>query len=155
MTSITDYVKDPQKALIDAAADPSLRQYMEPSDIESVFIDYGDGLRAEAEALAGRSVRKFIDRITDKAAQAGVNLMEWICSSEEFNLCSKLDTAVGELMCQLDDFLKNKIAQGGIAAAGLITLFTAPALGAALTIFGALGFVNNAFVELCNCPVRV
>jgi hypothetical protein len=57
-------------------------------------------------------------------------------------------------MRQLDAFLKRKLAQGGLVAAGLVSLFTGPAVGVALTIFGGLGFINNVFVELCDCSHR-
>ncbi len=36
---------------------------------------------------------------------------------------------IGELMRKLDDFLKKKVAQGGLAVAGIVSLFTSPALG--------------------------
>lgn len=154
MPSIDDYARDPQKALIDAAAEPSLRRFIDPSDLELVTVDRGDGTQAQVQALARGAVRKVVDRIIAEGRKAGIDMKSWICSRDEFDLCSKLNTPVGDRMRKLDAFLKSKWTQGGIAAASLITLFTLPAVGAALTIFGALGFVNNVFVELCECLVR-
>lgn len=56
-------------------------------------------------------------------------------------------------MRQLDAFLKNKVTQGGITTLEVVAFFTSPALGGVLTLFCALGFINNVFVGLCNCPV--
>lgn len=39
MASISDYAKNPDQALIDAAADPFMRQFMDDSDIEVVSVD--------------------------------------------------------------------------------------------------------------------
>ena len=51
MASIDDYVRNPQQALIDAAADPGLKHFIEPSDLELVTVDLGDGTQAEVQAL--------------------------------------------------------------------------------------------------------
>ena len=96
-----------------------------------------------------------IDRIIAQGRQAGIDIKAWICSPTEFDLCSKLNTPVGELMRKLDAFLKRKWTQGGMNAAGLVTLFTALAVGIALTIFGAIGFANHVFVDLCQCSIPV
>ncbi len=153
MPSITDYENNINQALIDAVAEPSIREFMDESDVEIIAIDIGDGMQAQVEALTGDSVRKIIERIIGKSQKAGVDMKNWICSEDEFNLCSKLGTSVGELMRNLDCFLKQKAAQGGLILVGLATLFGAAAWGVALTIFGALGFVNNHFIELCGCNV--
>ena len=154
MASIDDYARDSQKALIDVAAEPSLRRFIDASDLEWVTVDQGDGTQAQVQALARGAIRKVVNRIVAEGRKAGVDIKSWICSRDEFDLCSKLETPVGDRMRQLDAFLKSKWTQGGLAATGLITLFTLPALGVALTIFSALGFVNNVFVELCECPKR-
>jgi hypothetical protein len=153
MPTITDYALNPQQALIDAAAEPALRRFIDASDLEILTIDLGDGTQAQVQAIARGSVQKVIKRIISEGRQAGIDIKQWICSPDEFNLCSKLDTPTGERMRQLDTFLKNKWAQGGINAAGLITIFTLQPLGIVLTILSALGFVNNVFVELCDCPL--
>ena len=154
MALIDDYVKNPQQALIDAAADPGLRQFIEPSDLELVAVDLGDGRQAEVQALSGRAVRRVIERIVTRGREVGINIQAWICSPVEFDL-SKLDMPLGQLMRELNEFLKNKWAQGGVTVLGLAALGMNPAVGAALTIFGALGFINNVFVELCDCPERI
>ena len=41
MASIADYEKDLQRALIDAAAEPSLRRFIDPYDLEVVTVDLG------------------------------------------------------------------------------------------------------------------
>jgi hypothetical protein len=74
MPSIDDYVRNPQQALIDAAAEPSLQQFIDPADIELVTIDLGGGRQAQARALARGSVRKVIERILAKARQGGINI---------------------------------------------------------------------------------
>jgi len=154
MATISDYENNLQQALIDAAAEPSLQQFIEPSDIETILVDLGDGTQAEAQALSSAAVREFIERILAKARQAEIDIKSWICSKDEFDLCQKLsETSVGEVMRQLDEFLRKKWAQGGIAATGLITIFTLPALGVALAIFSAVGFLNNVFIDLCECAI--
>ena len=154
MATISNYENNLQQALIDAATEPSLQQFIEPSDVETMLVDLGDGTQAEVQALSSAAVRKFIERILAKARQAGIDIKSWICSKAEFDLCQKLsETSVGEVMRQLDEFLRNKWAQGGIATTGLITLFTLPALGAALAIFSAVGFLNNVFIDLCECAI--
>ena len=155
MASIDDYIRNPLQALIDAAADPGLRQFIEPSDLELVAVDLGDGRQVEVQALSRRAVRRVIERILAKGREAKVDIKAWICSSAEFDLCSKLDMPLGQLMRELNEFLKNKWAQGGLNALGLAALFINPAVGISLTIFGVLGFVNNVFVELCDCPERI
>ena len=154
MPPIEDYASNPQRVLIDAAADPSFKPYIEPGDLESITVDTGDGRQAQVQALRRGSVRRVIERILAKGRETGTDIKKWICSPEEFDLCSKLDTPVGELLREVDAFLKNKAAQGGTVVLGLVAIFTNPALGAALSIFAALGFVNNVFVELCECPAR-
>ncbi|SFZ79054.1 hypothetical protein [Chitinimonas taiwanensis] len=153
MPSIADYIQEPQKALIDAATEPSLRRFIDSSDLELVTITLGDGTQAQVQALAHGSVRRVVERIISEGRRAGVNIQEWICSPSEFNLCTKLNTPVGQRMRELDAFLNNKWTQGAINAAGLITLFTLPAVGVCLTLLSAIGFVNNVFIELCECPV--
>lgn len=155
MASIADYEKDVQRALIDAASEPSLRRFIDPGDLEVVTVDLGDGTQVQAQAVARGAVRRVIDRIIAQGRQAGIDIKDWICSPTEFDLCSKLNTPVGELMRKLDAFLKNKWTQGGMNAAGLVTLFTAPTVGIALTIFGAIGFANHVFVDLCQCSIPV
>lgn len=153
MASIDVYAKDPLQALIDAAAEPALRKFIEPSDLELVTVNLEDGTQAQVQALARGSVPKVVHRLLVEARRVGIDIKDWICSPSEFNLCSKLNTPVGERMRQLNEFLKRKWTQGGVAAAGLVALFTTPAVGAAIAIFSALGFVNNVFVELCECPI--
>src|SRR5438270_2135220 len=135
MSSIADYQRNPEKVLIDIATNPAFQQFIDPSDLESVVVDLGDGTQAQVQALRQGSVRKVIDRIVTKGRQAGIDIKHWICSPDEFDLCSKLDNPIGELMRELNDFLNHKWVQGGVQAAGLITLFPVPYLGAALTIF--------------------
>lgn len=154
MATLLDYQNNPNRVLIDAVADPSIRKFIDASEIELVSIDLGGGLQGQAQALKKGSVRDVIERIVKKAKASGADLKYWICSKSEFNLCNKLNTPVGELMRQLHAFLDKKIVQGGIAISGVASLFGTPAIGAALTIFAALGFINSVFIEMCNCPVR-
>ena len=149
---IDDYAQNPQQALIDAAAEPALRRFIDDSDLEWVTVDRGDGTQAQVQALARGSVRKVIERIVAEGRAVQANIKDWICSPNEFNLCAKLDTPPGKLMRLLNDFLNTKYMEGGIEVAGLAALFTAPAVGIALQIFSALGFINRVFVELCDCP---
>lgn len=153
---MADYERNLDRVLIDAAAEPALRRFIDASEYETITVDLGDGRQAQVQALKRSAVHDVVERIVSEAAQVGVDLKNWICSPEEgeFDLCSKLDTRVGERMRQLNAFLNRKWLEGGLHAVGLVTLFTAPALGTVLTIFSALGFVNGVFVELCECPER-
>jgi hypothetical protein len=152
MPTIDDYVNNPELALIDAVRDPGIRAFVTPEDVETVTVTQADGTQVQVQALSRKGAKAVVQRIVAKAQAAGIDLQDWICSPTEFNLCAKLNTPLGERMRQLDSFLKNKWTQGGLTAVGLVTLFTLPAVGTALTLFGTLGFVNNIFVELCECP---
>ena len=150
--TIEDYQRNPERVLIDIATDPVFKQFIDSSDLELVAVDLGDGTQKQTQALKQGSVRQVIDRIVTRGLRVGVDIKDLICSPIEFDLCSKLDSPVGEQMRFLNDFFNDKWAQGGVHAAGLIALFTAPYLGTALTILSVLGWVNGVFVELCDCP---
>jgi hypothetical protein len=152
MATIDDYAERPEQALIDAVTDPGIRQYITPEDIEVLTVTQTDGTQAQVQALSRKGAQAVVRRIIARAQALQVDLSHWICSPDEFNWCAKLRTPVGARMRQLDAFLQNKFIQGGVNAAGLVTLFTLPAVGAALTVFSALGFINGIFVELCHCP---
>lgn len=151
MPSIADYAADPNRALIDAAADPVFKQFMEPDDFETVSVDRGDGVQAQVQALSKKSIRRVLDRIIQRARQKGVDIKEWICSPTEFDLCGRLKkTKPGQVMRALHGFLKRKDVEGGFALAAILAI-PAPAFGAFLAIFCGVGFVNKALVELCDC----
>ena len=153
MPSIDDYEMDLQRVLIEAAAEPALRPFIDAADLETRTIDLGDGSQAQVQAIAAGAVKRVIERIVTEARKAGADLKAWICSPDEFNLCARLSGKAGDVMRQLHAFLNKKWTQGGLNAAALAALFTAPGIGAALTIFSALGFVNAVFVDLCECPL--
>jgi hypothetical protein len=46
------------------------------------------------------------------------------------------------------------LVKGGLQAAALVALFINAPVGATLEIFNAIGFINDVFVELCDCPKR-
>jgi hypothetical protein len=154
MASFDDYIKNPEQALIDAAADPGLRQFIEPSDLELVAVDRGDGTQAEVQALSRKAIRRVVERIIARGRELKINIKDWICSPEEFDLCSKLDMPIGQLMRMLNEAMKKKLVKGGLQAAALAALFINAPVGATLEIFNAIGFINDVFVELCDCPKR-
>ncbi|HEY0879850.1 MAG TPA: hypothetical protein VGE10_15485 [Zeimonas sp.] len=157
MAAIDDYARDIQRALIDAAQDEVFRNFIDPTDIETVVVDLGDGTQMQAQALKRSSVREVLRRLIAAAMQAGVDLKQWICSPDEFNLCRKLANSFpGAVMRELHDFLRSRwtqattVALGGLAAfAQIAAVLTA---GKFLAILAAIGFVNKEFVELCDCP---
>jgi hypothetical protein len=122
MPSISDYAADPNRALIDAAADPVFREFMEAGDYELIAVDRGDGTQMQVQALARRSIKKVIERILARAREKGVDIRNWICSPDKFDLCSKLDTPVGELMRELNSFLKNEWTDRGLVFAHVLAL---------------------------------
>jgi hypothetical protein len=155
MHSINDYAKDLNLALIDAADNPAFREFMDAGDFEMIAVDQGDGTQKQVQALSRRSVKKVIEKIIARAREKGVDMKNWICSSADkggFDLCSKLDTPIGQLMRDLDAFLKKRWAEGGLVVAGVLAIAANPAVGTFLAIFSAIGFINKAFVELCDCP---
>jgi hypothetical protein len=155
MASFDDYIKNPEQALIDAATDPGLRQFIEPSDLELVAVDLGDGTQSQVQALSRKSIRRVVERIIARGQELKVNLKAWICSPEEFDLCSQLDKMpIGQAMRLLNEFMKKKFVKGGLHAAALGALFMNPAVTASLEIFNAIGFINDVFVELCDCPEK-
>lgn len=74
MPSINDYARNPQQALIDAAASPEFREFIEPADLELVTVDLPDGTRAQMQALAGPAIRKVIKRIIAKGHKAKIDI---------------------------------------------------------------------------------
>lgn len=152
MPSIEEYAADLNRALVDAADDPIFKQFMEPGDLEliTVTLDNGHGMQVQtqAQALSRGSIRRVLERILTGARNAGADMKDWICSPSEFNLCAKLDTPLGKLMRQLHDFLDSKWTEGGEIIADI---FASALVGHFLLVFTAVGFINGAFVELCDC----
>ena len=98
---------------------------MDTDDFEMIAIDQGDGTQKQVQALSGRSVKKVIGKIIARAREKGVDMKNWICSSAEkggFDLCSKLNTPIGELMRQLDDYLKKRWADGALTIASVLAI---------------------------------
>jgi hypothetical protein len=157
MALIDDYARDPQRALIDIVQDPVFRNFIDPSEIELVAVDLGDGTQTQAQALKRSAVSQVLRRLFDTAKQAQVDLRQWICSPDEFNFCGKLNNSLpGVMMKELNDFLRNRWTQATTVSLGAFAAFSqlvaAVTLGKFLAVLAAVGFVNNAFVELCNCP---
>lgn len=157
MAVIDDYARDIQRVLIDAAQDEVFRNFIEATDLEPVVIDLGDGTQAQAQALKRSSVREVLQRLMAAAMQAGVDLKQWICSADEFDLCRKLANSFpGAVMRELHDFLRRRWTQATTVALGAIAAFAQIAAvltaGKFLAILAAIGFVNREFLELCNCP---
>lgn len=143
-----DYSNDLNRALIDAAKDPVFQQFMEPSDIDLVNVDLGNGIQAQAQALSRASIQRVIERILERARKAGADMKDWICSPKKFNLCDKLNLPLGELMRQLHDFLDNEWVQSGLLIA---TVFGAPVGGHFLQILTGVGLGYGALAKLCAC----
>ena len=152
MHSLDYYTEHPDQVLIDAAADPVFRSVMDPTDVQLVTLDRGDGTQVQVEALSRGSIRKVFERVLRRCREKGVELKRWICSSEDFNLCAKLNTPVGALMRQLHEFLERKWAERGVALAHIFTIGAALPVEAFLGIVTALFLVNKELVELCDCP---
>lgn len=157
MAAIDNYAQDPQRALIDAASNPVFKAVLDAEDYEVVPVDQGDGTQGQAQAVKATSVKKAVRRIIAAAREVGVDVRHWICSKDEFNLCSKLNTPIGDLMRQLNAFLKSVFTEAVLHLLGLVATFVtiagAAAAGTFLGIFSAVGFINKVFVELCACPV--
>lgn len=157
MALIDDYARDPEQVLIDIVLDPVFRNFIDPSEIELVAVDLGDGTQTQAQALKRSAVTQVLQRMLAAAKQAQVDVRHWICSPDEFNFCRKLDTTLpGVMMRELHAFLRSRWTQATTTALGGFAAFsqlvTAVALGKFLAILAAVGFVNDAFVELCDCP---
>jgi len=148
MRSVEDYASDLNRALIDAAADPVFKKFMEPDDFELVTLDMGDGTQAQVQALSRASIQRVIERILERARKAGADMKDWICSPEKFNLCAKLNLPLGELMRQLHDFLDSQWVQSGLFIA---TVFGAPVGGHFLQILTGVGLGYGALARLCAC----
>lgn len=156
MHQISEYIENPNLALMDAFQMDSFRKFMEDNDIEIMVIDREDGSQEHIQALSTRSVNQVVRRILASCEESGIELKRWICSKDEFDLCAKFELPIGEKMRQLDEFLKSK--KGQISLVGLdVILFisSAAALGFFLTLVAVLGLLNNYFIELCNCPYTV
>lgn len=128
---------------------------MDPEDLQTMLIDVGDGTQTAVEALARGSVTKVLRRIATKFQQAGIDIKDWICNPNEFDLCEKLKTTLpGKLMEDFNAFFSNKWTERGLTAAHAATVIPALALHAFapfLVTFAALGVINKGFVELCDC----
>ncbi|MDO9554883.1 hypothetical protein, partial [Rhodonellum sp.] len=148
--------ENPNLALIDAFQLESFREFMEESDIELVVVDRGDGTQAHIQALSLRSVNQVLRRIIKRCEESGVDLKKWICDKDEFDLCRKLDLPIGERMRQLDEFFRYKRAQAAIIVVDvLLAILAPPTFGLFLTLLAVLGWLNNYFLELCDCSNRV
>ncbi len=156
MAVIDDYARDIQSVLIDAAQDAVFRKFIGPTDLETVVVDLGDGTQTQAQALKRSSAREVLRRLIAAAMQAGVDLKQWICSPDEFDLCRKLAHSFpGAVMRELHDFLRRRWTQATTVALGAVAAFAQIAAvltaGKFLAILAAIGFVNKEFLELCNC----
>jgi hypothetical protein len=153
MAKIDDYANDLNKALIDAANDPIFQSVMQQSDYSLINVTLSNGAQGQVRALKKSSVKDVLKRVFVKVKSAGDDLKNWICSPDEFDLCNKLDAGVtGVLMRDLDNFLKNKKVKAGMQIAKIATLPLGFSYAGFLTIVSAVGFVNNAILELCDCP---
>ncbi len=155
--TIDDYLRNPDRALIDALADPILRQFIDQGDIGLVAMDMGGGVQGQVQALSKAAVAKVARKVVARFKQAGADVKNWICDPNEFDLCKKLKTTkTGELMHAFNEFFENKWTERGITAAHaalFIPAFTsAHVLAPFLVTFSALGLLNGAFVDLCECP---
>jgi hypothetical protein len=157
MAKIDDYVQNIDRARIDAVTDPIFSRFLTPADKEVIPITLPNGTQSQVQALSLDAIKRVIDKIVQRAQTAGLDLKTAICAPapDGFDLCEKLKTTTaGQLMRELDAFLKNRWAEGGVITAGVIGVFTGlslPTLGPFVAIFTAVGFLNKAFVELCEC----
>jgi hypothetical protein len=156
MATIFDYAADPQRALVDAATDPVFKQFIDSSDVEVVTVTQG-GVQSQAQALKKSSVSKVIRRILAASKAAGENLLDLICSPNEFNLCYQLKNSLpGVAMTMLNDFLISKIGRWVSAGVGIFAAFAvgsvAVVAGKFVAIFVAIGIAYEDLHKLCNCP---
>jgi hypothetical protein len=157
MALIDDYIADPQRALIDAAADPVFQHFITPEDLTPVVVDLGGGLQGQVMTVKAEAVGRVLRRLLEAAQQAGIDLKDWICSPREFNLCYQLKNALpGVAMTALSDLLVSRIGRLGVTALGAYTAFSSLAVAAVLGKFAAvlavLGWTYHELERLCNCP---
>jgi len=146
-----DYERNPDRALVDAAAHPFFRLEMEADDIEIISVDLGNGTLGQAEALKRSSIRKVVTKLLERLRTAGANVKEWICSPDYFDLCARLrDTPVGEVMRRLRDFLANKWAERGLVIGHVFGIPFEP-VGIFFAILSALLVTNKEIFDLCEC----
>jgi hypothetical protein len=154
--TIATYVSNPTQALIDAASDPVFREFVLADDVQLTTVDMGDGTQAQVQALSKGGAAKVVRRIVERLEKAGERVKDSICSPNHFNLCGKLKTTTpGQLMQDFNTFFSNKWTERGVTVAHVCTLIPALALhplAPFLVTFSALGLLNGAFVELCDCP---
>lgn len=156
MHQISEYIENPNLALMDAFQMESFRNFMEESDIEIMVVDRGDGTQEHVQALSMRSLNQVLRRIFVQCEESGINLKRWICSKDEFDLCAKFELPIGKKMRQLDEFLKSKKTQISLVGLDVVLfIFSAATLGFFLTLVAVLGLLNNYLIELCNCPFTV
>lgn len=151
MHSIQEYVEDINLALYDAANDPVFMAFMEPTDFETVAIAVGS-VQEQVRALSRQSTQKVINKIIARAKAGGSDIRKWICSPDEFDLCSKLHTLLmARLMVELHRFLEEHIPKNAESLAEVFTI-AVPGLEPFLRVFAAVGLASSALVWLCNCP---
>lgn len=157
MALIDKYIANKQRAFIDAINDPVFQNFIDPNDIETVSFDFGNGTQGQAQALKKTSVKAVIKRILDKARLVGVDLLHWICSPAEFDLCYKLiKSPSGVVIKELNDFLSSRFGQATTAALSVVaefgSLVNVAAVGQFVAILVVLGIVQKEFAMLCRCP---
>jgi hypothetical protein len=126
---------------------------MESEDIEILTVTKADGTQGQVQALSRGAVPRVVGRVIKRCQKKGADLKDWTCSKDEFDLCRKLtNTPPGKVMRLLDDFLKNKLVQGGFVVVDIVTLGAALPVGIFLAIFGGLCWIDGCIVDLCDCP---
>jgi hypothetical protein len=147
-----EYERSPAKALIDAATDPVFQSVMTPNDLESVVVDTGGGTQAQAMALKRDVARQVVQRLAERCKRSGADLKEWICSPHGFDLCTKLDSPVGELMRKLHEFIEKWLTERNMGLAHILAIPAGHLVDTTLSILCGLLVANKEIVNLCECP---
>jgi len=153
--NISDYVRNPDLALVDAISDPGLKSFIAQTDLQVIAVDFGGGVQAQFQALSRGAIEKVLSQYMAKLKQAGADLQSWICHPSEFNLCDKLRNPVSTVTQELEKFLNKRWIKAGIDIVHLSALITGlvsiHVVAASIAIVCVLGNMDGFFRDLCNC----
>lgn len=157
-SQIQGYVENPQQALINAAADPIFKTFIEANQFQLVAVAYG-GVQVQQQALSRAAVSSAISEIIKQAKNAGMNMEDWICSKKGFDICSQLNTPTIVTIHRMYDYIFNtrpvyeaffELVAAHVMAGTAAAIVTA-ALHPFIVLFCTIGITYNEFTRLCKC----
>ncbi len=154
MSLYETYLTDHNRLFSDAVLDPYISGYIEPSDIQTVKKDLGDGMMAQEQMLVVASIEKITDRILsdlnkkieETTKGAGKSLRRRVC--EDFKYCDRREGTLAQKLKKLEEFLRDDLGQAVVVAIGWLDS------NASWAIFLCLAALAKKFDKICECEKK-